>query len=222
MKETFIQRLVRIKLLLSNWALLAVIAAYLFVWPLFSSDVEALVYNVFLSLVIVLSIFAVAEEQSTRFNIHLLIAIGAVWLIHSVESLVLIGLLRLVIVVFFFSVVIKFIKLVYKRKVIDKYVVIEAINGYLLLGIGFSLLIYISRLYYPEAFNFDLPTNNSISYDPIYFSFVTLTTLGYGDKLPLGDVAKAISLLIALAGQFYLVTVMSFIVGKMLSKKDDK
>jgi len=127
------------------------------------------------------------------------------------------GILRLAVIVYFITTVFRFIKLVSKRDKVDKYVIIEAINGYLLLGIAFSLLIAFSALYFPEAFNFKMPGDGSISYDPIYFSFVTLSTLGYGDKLPLETPAKATSLLITLSGQFYLVTVMAFIVGKMLT-----
>lgn len=221
MKDTIIQRIIKIKSLISNWALFSVIFAYLFIWPYFSSSSESLVFNLFLSLVIVLSIFAVAKEQSKAFIFHLLIAIIAVWLLHSVESLLLIGIMRFVVIFYFFSIVIRFIKLVYRRKVVDTFVIIEAINGYLLLGIGFSLLIYVSGIYFPNAFNFVVNENSSVAYDPIYYSFVTLTTLGYGDKLPMGDVAKSISLLITLSGQFYLVTVMASIVGKMMTQRGD-
>ena len=131
------------------------------------------------------------------------------------------GLLRAMVIFYFLTVVFKFIALVSERKTVDNYVIIEAINGYLLLGIAFSLLIAFSMIYFPDAFNFSIPDDGSMPYDPFYYAFVTLSTLGYGDKLPLKDPAKAVSLLITLSGQFYLVTIMAFIVGKMLTNKKD-
>ena len=216
-----IQRFIRIKLLISNWALFAVIFASLFVWPFFGGAVHDVVFPIFISSVIILSVFAVEGDRSKLFLVRFGFAIAAVWLTRFVEMPVLTGLLRFIVVIYFISIVFKFITLIYKREYVDRYVIIEAINGYLLLGIGFSLLIFLSNEYFPDAFNFTLPTDGSVSYDPIYFSFVTLTTLGYGDKLPISDVAKSISLLVTLCGQFYMVTVMAFIVGKMLAKKDE-
>lgn len=49
--------------------------------------------------------------------------------------------------------------------------------------------------------------------DFLYFSFVTLTTLGYGDLTPAGDLARMLAVMEALVGQLYLVTVVALIVG---------
>jgi hypothetical protein len=52
-----------------------------------------------------------------------------------------------------------------------------------------------------------------------YYSFVTLTTLGYGDITPLTKVAKAFSALEAVIGQLYLVVVIAPFVGMYVSKR---
>jgi hypothetical protein len=51
--------------------------------------------------------------------------------------------------------------------------------------------------------------------DHLYFSYVTLTTTGYGDLSPAGDLARALAIFEALAGQLYLVTVVAVIVGNL-------
>lgn len=51
--------------------------------------------------------------------------------------------------------------------------------------------------------------------DFLYFSFVTLTTLGYGDLTPAGDLARMMAVVEALIGQLYLVTVVALIVGNL-------
>ena len=218
----FKYRLQRLQVLISNWALFAVIFASLFVWPFFANNTaKEFVFNIFISSVIVLSVFAISGDKSRKMVIHVGITLVALWITRIVHMPLLNGLLRAMVIFYFLTVVFKFIALVSERKTVDNYVIIEAINGYLLLGIAFSLLIAFSMIYFPDAFNFTLPDDGSMPYDPIYYAFVTLSTLGYGDKLPLEDPAKAVSLLITLSGQFYLVTIMAFIVGKMLANKND-
>jgi hypothetical protein len=51
--------------------------------------------------------------------------------------------------------------------------------------------------------------------DHLYFSFTTITTVGYGDLAPAGNLARSFSILEALMGQLYLVTVVAVIVGNL-------
>ena len=54
--------------------------------------------------------------------------------------------------------------------------------------------------------------------DHVYFSFVTQTTVGYGDFTPEEPVARAVAIAQALSGQLYLVTVISLLVGGYLGR----
>jgi hypothetical protein len=49
----------------------------------------------------------------------------------------------------------------------------------------------------------------------LYFSFVTLTTVGYGDLSPAGGAGRAVAIALALTGQIYLVTVVAIIVSNL-------
>ena len=51
----------------------------------------------------------------------------------------------------------------------------------------------------------------------IYFSFVTLTTLGFGDVLPLSPLARFLVYMEAVVGVFYMAIVVSSLVGASLS-----
>jgi hypothetical protein len=53
--------------------------------------------------------------------------------------------------------------------------------------------------------------------DRTYFSFITQTTVGYGDFSPESPVARAVAMSQALTGQLYLVTVVSLLVGGYIS-----
>jgi hypothetical protein len=52
----------------------------------------------------------------------------------------------------------------------------------------------------------------------LYFSYVTLATLGYGDYTPAGDLGHTLAVLEALIGQLYLVTVLALLVSQLRAK----
>ena len=54
----------------------------------------------------------------------------------------------------------------------------------------------------------------------VYFSFTTLTTLGYGDIIPVSPLAKMLTNLEALIGQLYPAILIAILVGGYLSQKD--
>ena len=86
------------------------------------------------------------------------------------------------------------------RSIVDR--VFGAIVLYLLIGLiaafAYSALYGIN----PGAFS-KLPSGEGGFRDWLYFSFVTLTTLGYGDITPIAPSARAIAMLEALVGQLY-------------------
>jgi voltage-gated potassium channel len=55
----------------------------------------------------------------------------------------------------------------------------------------------------------------------LYFSYVTLATLGYGDYTPAGDLGHTLAVLEALVGQLYLVTVLALLVSRLRGRTAD-
>ena len=90
--------------------------------------------------------------------------------------------------------------------------------GYFILGMmGFWLLTFLDILA-PESFIGNVSNNRS--YDLMYYSFVTLTSVGYGDIHTINAEGKAISLLIGIIGQLYVSFTIALIVGKYLNQKN--
>ena len=54
-----------------------------------------------------------------------------------------------------------------------------------------------------------------------YYSFVTLTTLGYGDITPVSGLAQTFSILEAVVGQLYLVVVVAWFVGMLVARRSE-
>jgi voltage-gated potassium channel Kch len=121
-------------------------------------------------------------------------------------------------VIYFLVLTVVLFNLIIKSNKVDSGVVISSISGYLLMGLSWAIIINIWIGSFPEAFSFtDLDGRNF--FNSIYFAFVTMTTLGYGDMLPLSQSAKAISILIAITGAFYSTIVLGMIVGKYISNE---
>lgn len=119
-------------------------------------------------------------------------------------------------IIFFVIIVFMFIYQIASAKEVTGRVILEAINGYLLLGLVFSFLISLMLQFDPGAFNFP---NQRTLMDPLYYGIVTLTTLGYGDLLPVEPYAKSLSILIAVSGQLYIAIIIALLVGKLSSRR---
>ena len=63
--------------------------------------------------------------------------------------------------------------------------------------------------------NFTYHTKTFI--DTVYFCTVTITSIGFGDILPISHKAKMLTSLLGLTGQFYLVVIMGIMVSKFIS-----
>jgi voltage-gated potassium channel len=96
---------------------------------------------------------------------------------------------------------------------------------YLLLGLTWNI-------FYVYLFEID-PTNfvgisdatiaqSNVYWDMTYFSFVTLTTLGYGDIHPVGAIAKALTYSEAIVGELYIAVLIGALVGNYISERDRK
>jgi hypothetical protein len=71
-------------------------------------------------------------------------------------------------------------------------------------------------LAYPDTINVDMTQKDGVE-NTLYFSFITLTTIGYGDYAPISTLGQKVAILEGLLGQFYIATVMALIVGKFMN-----
>ena len=105
---------------------------------------------------------------------------------------------------------------------VDGNKIVGAVCLYLLLSLIWAMLYMIMIYVSPESFA-GLPSGTWFSAEPdvIYFSFVTMTTLGYGDVTPVLPVARFLVCMEAVVGQFYIAIVVASLVGAHLARRQD-
>ena len=98
--------------------------------------------------------------------------------------------------------------------------IVGAICVYLMLGVIWALSYGLLEVMIPGSFGGLTAGEVTVSWstDWIYFSFVTLTTLGYGDILPLTFFARTLAYFEAIVGQFYLAVLVAGLVGAYLTE----
>jgi drug/metabolite transporter (DMT)-like permease len=100
-----------------------------------------------------------------------------------------------------------------RRRVIDVRTVLGALCIYVLLGMFWAFVFSAIGAFGSDPFF--VQESNPTSADYLYFAFVTLTTVGYGDLTAAGGFGRALAVLDALFGQIYLVTVVALLVSNM-------
>ena len=101
--------------------------------------------------------------------------------------------------------------------------VYAGLSVYLLLGHFFGMLYWTVEQISPASFAAGgvAPSPGGFALqDGIYFSFVTLATLGYGDIVPVGGAARGLSVFEAVAGQLYVAVLIARLVGSYLAHSD--
>lgn len=87
-----------------------------------------------------------------------------------------------------------------------------AVAVYLQIGIAFAFLYRMAHILNPAALHTNTPVT---SFTMLYYSFITLTTVGYGDVTPGTDPVRLLAILEPLIGQVYLVVIVARLVSML-------
>jgi hypothetical protein len=183
-----------------------------------------LLMDIFFSFILVSGAYAVSEKKTT-FVIGLLLIIPALtvtWLNHLPEFPVTVLLLGQIFEALFFAYIsIVIIYNLFKQREITADVILGATCVYFLIGLMWTFVFSILEIIEPNSFQ--IPQDQEVSvFHFVYYSFVTLTTLGYGDITPISLPAKSFALLEAIMGQLYLAIMLAVLVGIYVSQSITK
>ncbi|MEO0794481.1 MAG: potassium channel family protein [Verrucomicrobiota bacterium] len=203
--------------------LLCALMGMIFVLPILAEDDWGHSILGFLTIVtLVLSLRAVAFHRRTLIVAAILGVVG-----YAVGAAATIGQFDYIYALpfqltFYVFINVSILKSVLRAKVIDDDVVCGGIAVYLLMGVNWAVVFAFIEMAQPGSIQisngFD---QNGVStpVDFLYFSFVTLTTLGYGDIVPVSNSARIVAIMTALSGVLYVAVFIGRLVGLTIAEK---
>jgi hypothetical protein len=112
---------------------------------------------------------------------------------------------------FFLIAIVVLVMKIFSEKVITAETIKGGIAVYFMMGFLWAFLYSLLILLAPDSISFPM---GSVEYSEItYFSFTTLTTLGYGDVTPVSWLARNLTILESTFGQIYLTVLIARLVG---------
>jgi hypothetical protein len=218
MNNKLFQRISRIP---KHSVLLIGIILFIFVFPLINKGFASQIFITVSYSIMLLSVGAIIEQKTKWLIKIIIIAIFLQWIAFFItfESFPILDIISFVfsMTTFIITTFIMIQQIVLSRRV-DAKLILESIIGYLLIGVIFTLVNVLITIFNPNAIGF---TNaNAHIGEIIYYSFVTVTTIGYGDISPISQFARSSAILFGLIGQLYLTIIIAFIIGKYLNSKN--
>jgi hypothetical protein len=204
--------------------LLSAILSFLLVPAFFMNyKFTGVVANIFLSGMLLSVLYVFPRRRELTFACVLAVpTLAGRWLLSYHDNAVLIVVVTLCWVVFLSLTDVVILRQVLGATRVTNDTISGAVCGYLLLGIIFAFLYAVIGLLYPgsfvEAGDLLKPELGKFYYQHqvnslIYYSFVTLATLGYGDIAPASPPARALAMFEAIAGQFYVAILIARLVS---------
>lgn len=208
----------------NNLILFACQMTFILFYPIFQDQRSILRDLIFMSLIFS-GIFSLDFSRKT---LSILLPLGIVstffiWIEYIFAGPIIQILGFLMTFLFLVLIVVFLIRHIAKNKNVDAIIIMSSINGYLLLGVVGSTLLAIADIVQKKIIGLNTPAilfgegQAQGFHDYLYFSFVTLTTLGYGDIIPSSALAKSITIIISISGQLYITILIAMLVGKFLS-----
>ncbi|HML96756.1 MAG TPA: ion channel [Thermodesulfobacteriota bacterium] len=177
-------------------------------------------------LTIMVMIAAIIAVSKRRRDYIIMAVLSLPWFVSLIVNLPLFELdggviirkeIVFAVLLFFYTTISIFIHLIRSREVTTE-ILFAAVCVYLLIGLSWAALYVLIELVTPGSF---VDTSGHLAMTPpryLFFSFVTLTTVGYGNIIPATDQARSIAVIEAIVGQLYITIMVARLVGLHISK----
>jgi hypothetical protein len=178
-------------------------------------------FDIIFGVLIFANLFIIGNQEKYLYSFVLLI-LAIVVLLHVLEiyfDTQIIHILRLCFVIGFLSLM-TYLCLYYTY--LDQSVSITtlfgSISAYLFIGLVFSYIYLLVELLSPSSFSGFAGGGEAKS---IYFSFITLTTVGFGEIIPIKPIAQTLTWLESFSGQIYLAVIIGLMIGRYVAEKQN-
>lgn len=207
-------------------SLLAGLVSLIVVYPFFYElPFTNLILDIFISFLLIFSIYSFSQNRQVII-IALFFAVPAFiisWSKYFFPNPFLTQIEMIFRILFFGYILIVLNLGVFKAKKVTSNIIYGSVCIYLLMGLTWAFIYTFLELTHPGSFhvalsNFEVNTNpqDGFTLRLVYYSYVTLTTLGYGDISPITPPAQLISSMEAITGQFYLTVLVARLIGMHL------
>jgi len=181
------------------------------------------------TLMLISAVFAVSERRRTVI-VALLLAVPAILLAGLNVLLRWDGLViayHLFGISFLGYTVVVILAFLFREQRVTLNMIFASLCVYLLLGVLWAEVYSLLEILEPESFVFTFAEEGTSyrmrfggeqSIFPLYYSLVTMTTLGYGDIVPASSATRMFAAVQALMGQLYLVVLVARLVGLHISQ----
>jgi len=210
----------------STVELLVALALLFFFFP-FVEEVKGgdIIVSILLSLVLLCAVLAVADRKRVFF-IALVLAVPAIagrWISHFRPDLVPPPVFLTPGLILIAFVVANLLRFVLRAPSVNVEVLCASISAYLMLGLLWTVAYWLVDQLTPGAFAFNTNAGkHSIrGFNAFYFSFITLSTVGYGDITPVSKVARMLSAMEAMTGLLYVAVLIARLVALYSSPKSE-
>ncbi len=196
--------------------LLTSILSLLILVPIFQGFIGIRVLmNIFLTAILISGTYAASKKiyitiTAASLALPMLVSI---WISHFVDMPFLVFVGDCFGIAFIAFLVIIILSFIFGEHEVTSNVIYASIVVYLLIAIMWAFVYSVLETIHPGSFaigNSQIEVGRPLF---IYYSFVTITTLGYGDITPVTDIANSLSFLEAVTGQIYLVVLVARLVG---------
>lgn len=178
----------------------------------------ALIHAALITMVLVSAVIAVGD-RGKRLTLALLLVVPALfarWASYYRPDLVPTAVFDGIGMLFLGFVVVQLFRFIFLAPRVDSEVLCASIAIYLMVGLFWSLAYGLVDRLVPGSFVFTTGPTADRSMDGfqgLYFSFVTLSTVGYGDIIPVSKVARMLAMVEAVFGMFY----VSLLIARLVS-----
>ena len=203
-----------------NAVLLLCLILMVFFVPVLSISYHQVTYNFLFSCIFLLSALSLQDVRKKMLLTVSLLLIIIIWIASKIELSGLFLVSRIGQGLFFIFIVIRLITQTASAKDVNIRVIADSINGYLLVGIIYSIVVYSIVRFQPEAYHFAEGNEGDeqvVMSKMFYYTFVTYTSTGYGDITPMAPSARSLATLISATGQLYVAVIIAMLVGKFSS-----
>ena len=201
----------------STVELLVALALLFFFFP-FVEEVKGgdVIISILLSLVLLSAVLAVADRKGVFF-IALVLAIPAIagrWINHFRPDLVSPPVFLVAGLALIAFVVANLLRFVLRAPSVNTEVLCASISAYLMLGLLWTVAYWLVAQVTPNAFAFNTGPKESMGgFNAFYFSFITLSTVGYGDITPVSRIARWLAATEAMTGLLYVTVLIAHLVS---------